>query len=62
MLWKLLEPLGIATYAMLLITAFLGIARWKLHWRRIPIGWHYAAAIITLLLGTAHAVIAMMLD
>jgi hypothetical protein len=62
MLADLIEPLGIATYAMLVITVFLGVARWKLHWRRPKPIWHYAAGIATLLLGTAHAVIIMMLE
>jgi len=51
---SLVEPLGMATYSLIWITALLGFNQWKLHWVRIKPGWHYASAIAALLSATAH--------
>lgn len=49
-MYKLIIPLGIATYTFLLITILIGRRIIK-----IPFKYHKLSALITLLLGTFHA-------
>ena len=50
----LIVPFGIATFVMLIFTAFLGFGKWKLRLSWIKPKYHYTAAIITVTFGTVH--------
>lgn len=54
MLHKFIEPTGIATFVSLAITAFLGLALWKLRWVKFRPRYHYAMAMVTLILALTH--------
>ena len=49
-----IEHTGIAAFTMLMITVFLGLDRWKLHWFNIPPKYHFYAGILTVLAALAH--------
>lgn len=53
---SIVEPLGMATFTLLWITALLGLNQWKLHLVRIRPGWHYSFAILALISAAAHLI------
>lgn len=57
MLYQFVKPLGIATYSALWITFLLGLFKFKFQVRWIDMKWHYACAIITVILATLHVIV-----
>ena len=55
-LYRLIVPLGVATYLLIILTALSGIFRRKLKRRFMPL--HKTLVILTICVATTHALIA----
>jgi len=56
-LYQFVKPIGIATYSSLWIAFLLGLLKFKFRVRWIDMKWHYAFAIITIILATLHVIL-----
>jgi len=61
-LYKLIMPLGIATYVCLFLTVASGVLIFKYHLRWIGIKAHICLGFATLILGSLHAGIVIYLN
>ncbi len=59
MIGEAIEWTGMAAYLCILAAIGLGIARWKLHWRRPKPVYHYMLGLLGGVFGTAHVVLIM---
>ena len=59
-LHEFIIPLGILTYAALILTILSGFMIFKFHIKWINMKWHIILAVITILLASFHAAIVIL--